>query len=121
MNLWLVCHLVMCFLLVGSVIIGLTRKDAKQLNTWHWITRICSLCMIVSGCVLAFSTFNAAVLNTICKLVLSCASICFIEFAYKRKKAGKLERRSIYLLAALIVLTIICGFILAYTTGGSFI
>lgn len=121
MNPWLICHLITCFLLAGSLIVGLTRKETNQITTWNWCTRVCYAIMVVTGCVLCMSTIQVATLNTICKLVLSCASIGFIEIAYSRKKGNKLTKKVIYILVGLLVLTIACGFILAYTTSGSII
>jgi hypothetical protein len=113
MSIWLICHLITCFLLAGSLCVGLTRKEAKQVSTWNWISRVCYAIMLCSGIVLAIPAIQAHTLNTIIKLVLSCATICCVEVNYKRKKENNLTKKTVIPLICVYTLTVVCGFVLS--------
>lgn len=114
MNIWLICHLVTCFLLAGSLIAGLTRKEIKQVSTWNWISRVCYAIMICSGIILVIPVIQIQTVSSIIKLALSCMTICFVEVVYKRKKNDNLTKGIVGLLVCSYTVTIVCGFVLNY-------
>ena len=34
MNIWVICHIVSCFLLIGTIVVGLTRKNGFDNGMW---------------------------------------------------------------------------------------
>ena len=104
-----ICHFFLCFLLSASLIIGLTRKDLKLLGVWNWITRVCYGFMAVTGIIMWISDVRLATIHSFAKCILAAASIVIIELVYRKKKLGKLSKKSIIILVACILLTILCG------------
>jgi len=109
MNYLRLCHFFMCFLLSASLIIGLTRKDLKQIGMWNWITRVCYGIMIPVGVIMWISALQAALMHSIAKCALAIASIVIIEIVYRQKKSGKLTKKGVIIIVAIIMLTILCG------------
>ena len=109
-----ICHFITCMLLLGSLILGLTRKDLKYVNIWNWITRICYGVMAMAGILMWSSAAQIASLHSLAKCTLSVISIAIIEHVYRWKKNGRITKKSIILVSVLLLLTIICGCTLKY-------
>lgn len=108
------CHFITCFLLIGSLIFGLTRKEPKFVSVWNWITRICYGAMVVAGALMWSQAAKTAPLHSLCKCALSITSIAIIEHLYRWKINGRIAKKHKILLAVLIFLTIACGCTLKY-------
>lgn len=112
MNGWVICHVVSCFLLTGSIVAGFTRKEKKHIVLWNWLSRTFSASMLISGIVMLISTDQTNLLNSLIKCALAIISIALIEIGYRKKKAGTLSKKFILIIAGSMLLTIVCGYML---------
>ena len=118
-----ICHFVTCAVIAISLIVGLTRKDGKQIRCWHWVNRICLVIMSIGGIVMEITILKAdvsplVIVSALIKCALSFATIWVMEKTFRYKEEGTLNKGRIICIASSYALTALCGIVLLVITGG---
>lgn len=111
-GLFVICHFVMCFVTLMTLVVGLTRKDEKQVDAWHWASRVSWAVMVAGGIGLETMALPALPLHAIIKCALGFVTIFLIERTYGYKKAGELDRNRMICVFSAYALTVACGMLL---------
>lgn len=113
-----ICHFVTCFILCLSLLIGLIRKEEKQIRFWHMINRICLAIMAIGGLIMEIRVLPNHLISGLIKCLLGFITIILMEKTFTYKEEGSLNRKNIFILLIFYALTVICGLVLLKMTGG---
>ena len=117
------CHFFTCGVVALSLLIGLTRKDKKQINVWNWVNRIALIVMAIGGIAMEMTILTSkpswfVILSALIKLALGIMTIYVMQKTFSYKKEGTLNKGKVICLLSSYALTVICGFFLLWMTGG---
>ena len=117
-----ICHFLTCGVIALSLLVGLTRKDKKQIHTWHWVNRICLIIMAIGGIAMEvkilFGGSSAMVIaSALIKCALGFATIYLMEKTFRFKEEGTLNKGKVICLLSTYALTAVCGCVLLWMTG----
>lgn len=118
-----ICHFVTCGLIAISLLFGLTRKDKKQIQTWHWVNRICLIIMMIGGIamevkILLGGPSALVIASALIKCALGFMTIYLMEKTFRYKEEGTLNKGKVICLLSTYALTAVCGCVLLWMTGG---
>ena len=118
-----ICHMLTCTLIAISLLVGLTRKDSKQIRIWHWVNRISLIIMAIGGIAMEITILKAGVApmviaSALIKCALGLATIYLMEKTFRYKEEGTLNRGKVICLLSTYALTVVCGLALMWMTGG---
>ncbi len=113
-----ICHFITCFVVLISLIVGLTRKDEKQIRVWHWVNRICLIIMAIGGIGMEIKVLPAQPVPAVIKCVLGFVTIFLMEKTFRYKENGTLNRNRVICVVAAYAVTVVCGLVLLKMTGG---
>ena len=116
-------HFITCGVLALSLLVGLTRKDEIQIRAWTWVNRIALIVMAIGGIALEITILISkpslvVILSALIKGVLGFMTIYLMEKTFSYKKDGTLNRGKVICVLSSYALTVICGFVLLWITGG---
>lgn len=117
-TLFQICHFITCFGILISLIVGLTRKDEKQIHIWHWVNRICLIIMAIGGIAMEIKVLPSQPVAGVIKCALGFMTIFLMEKTFGYKEKGILNRNRVICVIAVYALTVICGLVLLQMTGG---
>lgn len=124
-TLFQICHIVTCAVIALSLLVGLTRKDQKQINIWHWVNRIALIVMAIGGIAMEIMILFTGptpawyvIANALVKCALGFMTIYLMEKTFRYKKDGTLNKGKVICLLSSYALTAVCGFVLLFITGG---
>ena len=114
-----ICHFITCGVVALSLLVGLTRKDEKQIRVWNWVNRIALIVMAIGGIAMEIKILLAGpawyvIANAVIKCALGFATIWVMERTFSYKKNGTLNRGKIICLLSSYALTVVCGFVLLF-------
>ena len=118
-----ICHFLTCGVIALSLLVGLTRKDKKQIQTWHWVNRICLIIMMIGGIamevkILLGGPSALVIASALIKCALGFMTIYLMEKTFRYKEEGTLNKGKIICLLSTYALTAVCGCVLLWMTGG---
>ena len=118
-----ICHFVTCAVIAISLIVGLTRKEEKQIRVWHWVNRICLIIMAIGGIAMEIAIFQAGqawyvIAHALIKCALGFVTIYLMEKTFRYKEEGTLNKGKVICLVSSYALTAVCGCALLWITGG---
>ena len=118
-----ICHFLTCGVIALSLLVGLTRKDKKQIQTWHWVNRICLIIMAIGGIamevkILLGGPSALVIASALIKCALGFMTIYLMEKTFRYKEEGTLNKGKIICLLSTYALTAVCGCVLLWMTGG---
>lgn len=118
-----ICHFLTCGVIALSLLVGLTRKDKKQIQTWHWVNRICLIIMMIGGIamevkILLGGPSALVIASALIKCALGFMTIYLMEKTFRYKEEGTLNKGKVICLLSTYALTAVCGCVLLWMTGG---